>query len=78
MIQRRVDEYNRNGDPKVFYHKLLAEHLGQNPGKGSFDLIVTTIGEAKTVTSNRYGRTINGSSKVKRRSPAIVTETRLV
>lgn len=60
MMQRRVDEYNRNGNSKVFYHKLLAEHLRQNPGKGSFDLIVTTIGEAKTVTSNRYGRTING------------------
>lgn len=59
-IQRRLEHFDRNGDPKVFYQKLLSDHLKESSGKQSFDLVITTIGEAKTVTSNRYGRPING------------------
>ncbi|WP_135851198.1 S8/S53 family peptidase [Halorussus salinus] len=58
--QKRVEQYNNGADSKAFYQRALAEQLRRNPGKKEFDLVVTTIGEATTVETNRYGRTVNG------------------
>jgi hypothetical protein len=60
-IRRQIDEFEENGDPKVFYNDGLESLLQNDPGKNEFSIVVRTLGEEITKTSSGpYQRTING------------------
>lgn len=61
-IQERINKSQRIRNPNIFYSDFLEDILKNNPNKAEFSIVVRTIGEQNTITSNRYERKVHGWS----------------
>lgn len=60
-VQQNITRHDETSNPEVFYNRFLKEGLQNNPDKDTFKVVVGTVGERKTITTEgTYQRTIHG------------------